>query len=75
MYIVHRDMHALLTARKSPAIKPVLAIAFGRVSMIWPTCSCNKWCEQRPQFAAMLCSLFLLHCLLLGSRDVHMTYL
>ena len=34
MYMVHRDMQALLTARKSPAIKPVLAMAFGKVSMI-----------------------------------------
>ena len=34
MYIVHRDMQALLTAKSSPASKPVLAMAFGKVNMI-----------------------------------------
>ena len=44
IYMVQRDMQALLTASNKPAIKPVLAIAFGKVSMICPSCS-NQLCS------------------------------
>ena len=38
MFIDQSDMHAITTASGMAGISPILAIALGIVSMIWPIC-------------------------------------